>query len=79
MVGLVHNLCEPGFFGGSKFFEFDRWFLSTFGLLVIFVISSVFCSWVPSVFGAVGGHLLISVSVLVSFSLFAAWVAFVGL
>ena len=41
MVGLVHNLCEPGFFGDSKFFEFDRWFPSTFGLLVIFVISPV--------------------------------------
>ena len=43
------------------------------------MISSVFSGWVPSVLGAVGGHLLISVSVLVSFSSFAAWVAFVGL
>ena len=42
VVGLVHNLCEPGFFGDSKFAEFDRWFLSTFGLLVISVISLIF-------------------------------------
>ena len=52
---------------------------STFGLLVIFVISPVFCGWVSSVFGAVGGLLLISVGGLVSLSSFAAWVAFVGL
>ena len=30
MVGLVHNLCEPGFFGDSKFVgliagSFQRW------------------------------------------------------
>ena len=79
MVGLVHNLCEPGFFGDSKFVEFDRWFLSTFGLLVIFVISPGCCSWFPSVFGAVGCLLLVSVFLVSPLSLFAAWVAFIGL
>ena len=80
MVGLVHNLCEPGFFGDSKFVgliagSFQRWvvgYLRDFScfLLVgslLFSGQLVTFSWF---------HFQVS---LVPLPSFAAWVAFVGL
>ena len=81
MIGQVHNLCEPGFFGDPELFEFDRWFLSTFVLLVAFVISSVFAGWFLSVFGQLVIFWCFQFRLWLFFphSQFAAWVAFVGL